>query len=186
MRNRLNRNRRAVLISCLLEEMDENESWCGETHIQKGVYFLQEVMEIPLEFPFVPYKHGPFSFELRNELTAMRAKGLLRLEFEGSYGPRFKTTERIRNVRPFYKQTLQRHQPDITFIARELGGKWVSELERLATALFVTRLEDGVSQAKRAEKVSELKQHIPKEKAEKSVAAIDVLLKKVANQRLAI
>ena len=55
--------RDAVLLS-LVGEMINKGSWCGETHIQKAAYFLQVLLEVPLEFDFILYKHGPFSFDL--------------------------------------------------------------------------------------------------------------------------
>lgn len=77
--------REAVLLS-LVEKLRQAGSWCGETHVQKATYFLQEVAGVPLGFPFILYKHGPFSFDLRDELTAMRADGFLTLEPRDPYG----------------------------------------------------------------------------------------------------
>jgi hypothetical protein len=59
----------------------------GETHMQKATFFLQELIKVPLGFEFLLYKHGPFSFDLRDELTFMRAQGFLRLEPQYPYGP---------------------------------------------------------------------------------------------------
>ncbi|MCL6557372.1 MAG: hypothetical protein K6U74_00970, partial [Firmicutes bacterium] len=61
--------RKALLLS-LVKAMESQGSWCGETHIQKCSYFLQAMLGVPLGFEFILYKHGPFSFDLRDELTA--------------------------------------------------------------------------------------------------------------------
>jgi len=42
--------------------------------------FLQDLMRVPLELEFILYKHGPFSFDLRSELTSLRADELVKLE----------------------------------------------------------------------------------------------------------
>jgi hypothetical protein len=54
-------NTRQVVLLSLLETMGARGSWCGETHVQKCTYFLQEALDVPLGLSFVLYKHGPFS-----------------------------------------------------------------------------------------------------------------------------
>lgn len=56
-------NRAAVLLN-LVETLRSKGSWASETHFQKAAYFLQELLRVPLEFEFILYKHGPFSFGL--------------------------------------------------------------------------------------------------------------------------
>jgi uncharacterized protein YwgA len=64
---------RASLLLTMNEELRRAGSWAGETHMQKAIFFLQELIKVPLGFEFLLYKHGPFSFDLRDELTFMRA-----------------------------------------------------------------------------------------------------------------
>ena len=59
----MDRVRNGVVITKLIETLRERGSWCGETHVQKAAFFLQELMEVPMRFNFILYKHGPFSFE---------------------------------------------------------------------------------------------------------------------------
>ena len=89
---------RASLIIDLIEKLTEKGSWCGETHIQKAVYFLQELTKVPMGFNFILYKHGPFSFDLRDELAAMRAYRLLEIELRPPYGPGLFPTESGTNI----------------------------------------------------------------------------------------
>ena len=54
----------------LVRATNEAGSWSGETHIQKSVFFLQEALATELGYGFILYKlykHGPFSFELRDD-----------------------------------------------------------------------------------------------------------------------
>jgi hypothetical protein len=60
----MNRLQRAVVLLSLLERLKERGSWCGETHLQKSAYFLQDMLSAPLGFDFILYKHGPFAFDL--------------------------------------------------------------------------------------------------------------------------
>ena len=41
--------KRALLVS-LVEKMKNGGSWCGETHVQKCVYFLQQLLKVPMNF----------------------------------------------------------------------------------------------------------------------------------------
>ncbi len=93
----MNRLQRAAILSTLAEELLEIGSWCGETHLQKATFFLQHMLKVPTEWDFVLYRYGPFSFELRDELTAMRADQLLELIPMQPYGPRLLPTGQSRH-----------------------------------------------------------------------------------------
>jgi len=81
----------------LVVELRNSGSWTGETHVQKATYLLQELLGLPTGFEFVLYKHGPFSFELREALERMEAGRLIELEEQRyPYGPKsFKTLSYI-------------------------------------------------------------------------------------------
>ena len=66
----MNEMEKNVVLLSFIDFMRAKGSWCGETHVQKGTYFFQELMGVPLGFHFILYKHGPFSFDLRNQITA--------------------------------------------------------------------------------------------------------------------
>ena len=70
------RARQAILLG-LADALLRQGSRNGETHLQKATYVLQTLAGVPLGFAFIPYKHGPFSFALRDELAVMRADALL-------------------------------------------------------------------------------------------------------------
>src|ERR1700676_2619421 len=78
---------REALLLEFVRRLKNSGSWCGETHIQKSTYFLQEMMGVPLELNYIFYKHGPFSFELNDRLTALRGNGLVDLRSHEPYGP---------------------------------------------------------------------------------------------------
>ncbi len=80
---------RFTLLLHMIGRLIEKGSWFGETHIQKCIYFLQEYYHVPSGYEYILYKHGPFSFELRDELTVMRADGLLSLIPRPPYGYSF-------------------------------------------------------------------------------------------------
>lgn len=54
----MQRLERASVLLTLNEEMRKAGSWTGETHMQKAVFFLQELMHVSLELDFILYKHA--------------------------------------------------------------------------------------------------------------------------------
>jgi len=172
----MNRLQRAAVLLELTDRLSAGGSWCGETHIQKATYFLQELAKVPSNFDFILYKHGPFSFELRDELTAMRADGFLELRLKPPYGPSLVTTEIGQELKAEHPRTLDKHRRAIRFVAEQLATRNVSELERLATALFVTLDGAPRSAEERAEEIKDLKPHIDLESAEAAVGEVEEMM----------
>src|SRR5271155_5362085 len=172
----MDRFKKAALLSALADDLRKKGSWCGETHLQKATYFLQTLQKVPVGFDFILYKHGPFSFELRDELTAMRADGFLELRLKPPYGPSLVTTEIGQELRAEHPRTLDKHRRAIRFVAEQLATRNVSELERLATALFVTLDGAPRSAEERAEEIKDLKPHIDLESAEAAVGEVEEMM----------
>ncbi len=178
----MDRVRRAALIARLVEQLRSAGSWCGETHVQKAAYFLQYLLSVPLKCEFVLYKHGPFSFDLRDELTGLRADGILTLEPQYPYGPKIASTERGKYIQSVYSKTLSKYEGDINFVAERLGNRDVADLERLATALFVSQKTSGNTTAEnRALMLAKLKPHIAKDAAMEAIVELDVMLAEAAS-----
>lgn len=154
-------NQKAVLISRLAREMDERGNWTGETHLQKAVYLLEELTGVPLGFDFTLYKHGPFSFDLRQELNRLSAEALLRLVPQPyPYGPSFRATEAGGELEERFPKTLHRYEKAINFVADLIGTRSASELERLGTALYLLRDRGTDDLVKLAREFNEIKPHV--------------------------
>jgi hypothetical protein len=156
----------------LIVELRNHGSWAGETHVQKATYFLQELFGLPTEFKFVLYKHGPFSFDLRESLEQMEAGRLIELEEQPyPYGP--KIAEGV--TAPRFRASAQSTHPfqqKIKFISKELSGSGVAELERLATALFVT-LDKEVATKERVRRLTQLKPHVQSKEAKEAFVRLE-------------
>lgn len=174
------KQKKAVILK-LVESLQERGSWCGETHIQKATYCLQELTSIPLEFNFILYKHGPFSFDLRDELTAMRAYGFLDIRLNPyPYGPSLCITKLAKALIQDFPKTLNKFNKKIGFVAETLGEKGVAELERLATALYVTRKVGSKNIDERANTIHKLKPHVSIEDANAASRDMDMILSRAA------
>jgi hypothetical protein len=130
--------------------------------VQKATYFLQEILGVETGFEYIIYKHGPYSFDLAEELTSLRADYLMEFNHRSpGYGPSLVPTEISEELRSRFPKTLASHKPQIKFIAKKFGSKGVAELEKLATALWVTReLGGDADDNERAERIHVLKPHV--------------------------
>lgn len=174
----MNRLAQDAILVGLARRLYEKGSWTGETHIQKATYLLHELLDVPFDFDFILYKHGPFSFELRDELSALRADRLLERESQPPpFGPRFLITTRGRQLEERFQRTMARFGGRLDWIADRLGSRGVVELERLATALWVTReMGEQATVQDRAEALNELKPHVSVVAAAEAVQEIDQLI----------
>lgn len=176
----------AVVIK-LVNEMADNRSWCGETHIQKTAYFLQGLLAVPLAYEFIIYKHGPYSFELHGDLAGMRAKRFLKTVPRDPYGASFEQGDIGNVVTTRFPKTLNQLDQKIKFASKELSRKGVAELERFATALYVTLDEPSgwdLTASERARLVYTLKPHVSPEAALIAVQGVDALREKAQQQSL--
>jgi hypothetical protein len=157
----MNQSQRFSVITQLADEMRHAGSWGGETHLQKSLYFLQELFDVGTGYDFVLYRHGPFSFDLRDDLQVLRASGLVELLTSPPYGPQIKPTPASAELRGHFPQTINRVSPAIGFVADHLGNRDVLQLERLATALYVIKEADpGANVEQLAIRLNEIKPHV--------------------------
>ena len=185
----MNELERIAVLTRLIDRMREHESWCGETHIQKATYILQTLLGVPIDQPFIMYKYGPFSFDLRDEMVAMRADGHLGWEIQAPYGPRYVSTPAAARMQARHPQTLESYQSRIEFAAEKLGSKGVVELEQLATALFITVNPEALAKQHgamdRPQTLMALKPHIPYAAARQAIDEMDEIIEAAKLQGLA-
>lgn len=172
----MNRLERWAILVRLIETLRENGSWCGETHVQKATYFLKRLLKVPLEFDFILYKHGTYSFDLRAELTALRAYSILELEPRFQYGPSICPGDNAQQLEKHFGGGAKRYAQGIKFVAEKFGTKGVVKLERLSTALYVTLEEQKRSPEERALRIHELKPHVSTEEARAAVREVDEII----------
>ncbi len=171
----MERLQRAAILLSLIEKLRVAGSWCGETHIQKATYFLQSLANVPLGYEFILYKHGPFSFDLGNEIARMLADDLVQLKVQPHpYGPSVIPAEGGERVMKRFSRTVDEYSQQIEAVAEKLGGKGVTELERLATALYVTQEDQSQGDTEsRAQRIHEIKPHVSLQQAREATDEVD-------------
>jgi uncharacterized protein YwgA len=167
---------KAILVG-LAKRLIDKGSWGGETHLQKTAYLLSELRGVDFDFDFILYKYGPFSFALHDELASMCTEGLMdRFLPSPRYGPRLLVTARGEELERRLGKTMSRYGVSLDWITDILSARGVADLERLATAMWMTRQNPDSSVGSRAEALTGVKSHIPLEDAIQSVEEIDRLL----------
>lgn len=163
----MNRGQRAAVLIDVAQQLLNRGSWCGETHLQKATYLLQDICGVGTQFDFILYKHGPFSFDLRDCITELVADGLVdSVVRHPSYGPTIVPTTDASQFITRFPKTLSKYSRQIEFVANAVRDKGVSELERLATAVFVAQKRPKASVKEKIAELVELKPHISYEQAQ--------------------
>jgi uncharacterized protein YwgA len=172
--------RDAVLLK-LSERLKAHGSWCGETHMQKATYLLQDMLHVPLGFDFILYKHGPFSFELKDEITEMRADTLLTLQEQPApYGDSLLVAPLGTQMLDCLKSDLSPYEKKIEYVAKIINNQGVKDLERLATAFYVRNTCGKSSQEEQVNQLRQFKPHITAEEARQAVQAIEGIVQEVS------
>jgi hypothetical protein len=179
----MDRLKQAAILTRLTQSLRDKGSWAGETHIQKAAFVLQQLLKVPLGFDFILYRHGPFSFDFGDELTALQADWLLVAEPQPvPYGSKLAVTEHARRLQGLHPKTLGKYGARIQFVADRLAGMGVGALERLATAIYVTQeLGADSSVDQRAKRLHEYKPHINPSSAARAVREADELAAEAAS-----
>jgi len=163
---------RSAIVATLVKECRNRNAFCGETMIQKSVFFLQELLDVPLEFDFALYIYGPFSFELQQHLWSMMADDMLVVR-PMEYGSTFEPGEQVGYLEKHGATAIEQHHGALDFVVEHLAGRGVKQLERLATALYFTKTTDVTSVEGRAALIREVKPHITAAEAQAAVEEID-------------
>jgi hypothetical protein len=79
-------------------------------------------------------------------------------------------------VRTRYPKTIAQYAPKVQFVAERLGMKNVTDLERLATSLYVQRKLESGSEQLWATRVHELKPHILVNDATSAIKEVNEIL----------
>lgn len=166
---------RQAIVAQLIDNMRAEDGWAGETHIQKSLYFLQEMLGVPSSYDYILYKHGPYSFDLHDEIGRMKANLILDIEPRSPYGPSFCLGSAGESFLGKFDETLKSHKKSIDYIVGSLAKSDVSNLEKLATALFVSLEHTDWKSDRLAREITELKPHISLESATDALKEVNNL-----------
>jgi uncharacterized protein YwgA len=175
----MNDLQRSAIVATLVKECRARHSFCGETMVQKSVFFLQKLLHVPLDFDFQLYIYGPFSFELQRHLSSMMADDMIGVR-SLEYGSTFEPGEQVAYLEKHAAPAIEEHRNAVAFVLDHLAGRNVKQLERVATALYFTVTTDDVSVEGRSAKIRQVKPHISDGEARQAVEEVDRWRKELA------
>lgn len=172
---------RRALVLALVDALRNAGSWCGETHVQKSLYILQSLGHVSTDFEFILYKHGPFSFELQEYFHTLRGDDLIgAVPSSFQFGTSLVVTEQGKRIEALRPQLIAKYAESFKKISNKLGKRSVRDLERIATAVYVTEeLGADKSKKERAEKITEYKKHVPYAEAVQAIEEFEALAKEL-------
>jgi hypothetical protein len=131
-------------------------------------------LNVPSNFKFILYKHGPYSFQLSEQLQGLIADEIVHVRSRPPYGPSLELSEEAAELwRSVSESALVRK---LDFIAGKLGRKGVGELERLATAVYVNQKHgEGIPLEHRVGLLTSLKPHVAADAARNAFLEVDAL-----------
>jgi hypothetical protein len=131
------RSSQDAVVICMVDMLRDQQSWSGQTHLQKAIFFAQAMLRLPLGFDYVLYKYGPFSRALESSIHRLeRDTALTFLPQEPPFGPRLVTSEGAELIRENEPGVIAAYDEHLGFVAAAIGRKSIKELERLASALW--------------------------------------------------
>ena len=165
---------KVALLGDLILRLRNAGNWCGETHVQKTVYFLQTARQLALGYAFVLYKNAPYSFDLKLEMSRLFGRQMLvQVPSNPPYGPRLNVTKIMENYISRRREMIDDHSKHIDCVVQFVGRRGVAELERLSTALYVSVANGDEPVGSRARRMHELKPHISVQSATMAVEQLD-------------
>jgi len=152
----MNDLQRSAIVATLVKECRARDAFCGETMVQKSVFFLQELLNVPLAFDFQLYIYGPFSFELQRHVSSMMADDMIAVR-PMEFGSTFEAGEQIAYLERHSANVIADYRHQITFVVNHLANRGVKQLEAVATALYVAITTGDAPIDERAAKICEVK-----------------------------
>ncbi len=144
----------------LVKALSERGSWCGETHIQKSSYVMQTLRSGTPVWDFVLYKHGPYSFTLHATIDELRQMDFLAFIMQPPYGPQIRLSENGTRLLEKLDAKALEYNDAIEKTADLLAGKGVQQLEKISTALLLSKECNSDDENLLAQKLHEVKPHI--------------------------
>jgi hypothetical protein len=139
-----------------VKKLNDVKSWTGRIHIHKHLFLTQvlELAEVPFQFEL--YHFGPYSFQVDYVIADMETFGELDKQYsKPGYGPRYFTTDLAdAELSPGDEDALQR-------VADQIRTFNSSDLELIATCLWVERREGETDDQVIIDRVKEIKPKYP-------------------------
>ncbi|NLY31092.1 MAG: restriction endonuclease [Firmicutes bacterium] len=171
---------RYALIVLLTDRMHASRQKFGKTALQKLVYLLQAVFNVPAGYQYSLYLHGPFCSELANDLDYLHCLGGVQVSLDSSSsGYSITPSENAQIIKDKANDFLSEYQSEIDQLLDTFGPRRVKELELFSTIVFVDR--DAVNSGRNQDRdhfireIQNIKPHFSREEIVSTIAELESL-----------
>jgi len=170
-----------ALVASIVEKLNNFNSWCSETHIQKTIFFLQGLFDDMYNYRYILYMYGPFSFELRNDLGKMLSLNILTIEPKGEYGPKILLGEYAKFLEERFEDFLKSKENKINFITKRFSSKTAKDLEALATMFYIVKYKNIPDERNQIKYLMEIKPWITNKIAKETYKNVNNIINEAKN-----
>jgi uncharacterized protein len=114
------------------------KGYLGKKALQKLVYLLQELENVPAGYRFRFFTYGPFSDDLAFALDVVEGIGGLKITYDQNMNTyEIMPGRAASNVLEKGRGFLEKHRPAIDHLIDHFGGRTAMELELIATIVYL-------------------------------------------------
>lgn len=129
-----------ALIIALAERMQEKSLWFGKTALQKLVYLLEAIYNVPCGYQFTLYIHGPFCADLISDLDYVDSLQGVNVQFDpSSNGYKINPGDSGEVLKEKAREFLNNYEGPINDIIEQFGSMRTRDLELRSTIVYVDR-----------------------------------------------
>jgi len=150
----------------------KNISNLGKTKLQKLVFFLKAVKNIPVDYGYRFYTYGPYCDELSGDISYLEDVKALDISSDiNGFGFVIREGEKSAFMKNKARDFLAKFENDINDIIEKFKNKNDNEMELLSTIVYLNKREDVCRANKKClvERIRELKPHFSLSKIESGI-----------------
>lgn len=171
---------RYALIVFLTEKVRNFRQQFGKTALEKLIYLLQEIFDVPIGYQYSLYFHGPFSSGLLDDLDYLDYLGGVKVITEHlSNGYDILPSDKADLIKEKAQDFLVRYQTKIEELLKIFGSLRVKDLELCSTIVFVDRDLKGsgrsIAKSDFVKEIKGIKPHFSNEEIEKKINDLENL-----------
>lgn len=170
-------NKYALLVF-ISKIMKHKEYKLGKTSLQKIIYLLKTVCELPISYSYDFYIYGPYSAEVESDLEYLNSIEILNVSFEdyGNYrGFNITPNKKTERIMEKAEDFISTYRKIIEGLIESYGDKTARELELIGTIVYLLK-EEKIDQELLVERINELKPHFEKVEVARGIDEVKSLL----------
>ncbi|GAV23387.1 hypothetical protein [Carboxydothermus pertinax] len=157
------------LIIYLVKELQKVSPQIGKTVIQKMVYILTELFNVPTGYEFSLYTYGPYSSELAEDISFVAALDGIKVKSSKKFGYEIKVGSRSREIIKEAESFIKDYMSNIKQAVEAFGSLTARELELRSTLIYIAVNESNLSKDGIIKKFKVLKPYFTYEEIEKAL-----------------